>query len=79
MYETGNRHGIRFHQEEPTFDEWAAHEQPTCSVLGLLKTVTGLDQLDQKRPYVVCMKLFKMNGLSCIGISRLMHELCVLT
>ena len=33
-------------------------------VLGLLKTVPGLGELDQKRSYVVCMKLFKMNGLS---------------
>ena len=46
------------------FDEWAAHGQPTCSVLGLLKTVPGLGELDQKRPYVVCMKLFNMNSLS---------------
>ena len=60
------------------FDEWVALGQPTCSVLGLLKTVPVLGELDQKRPYVVCMKLFKMNGLSCIGISRLMHKLCVL-
>ena len=28
-------------------DEWAAHGQPTCSVLGLLKTVPGLCKLDQ--------------------------------
>ena len=27
--------GIRFHQEEPIKEEWAARGQPTCSVLGL--------------------------------------------
>ena len=26
---------IRFHQEEPMQEEWAARGQPTCSVLGL--------------------------------------------
>ena len=61
------------------FDEWAANGQPTCSVLGLLKTVPGLCELDQKRPCVVCMRLVEMNGLSCMGISRLMHKFEVLT
>ena len=50
---------IRFHQEEPMLDEWAAHGQSTCSVLGLLKTVPGLCKLDQKRPCVGCLKLMK--------------------
>ena len=36
VYEAGNGHGIRFHQEGPTFSEWAAHEQPTVLFLGLL-------------------------------------------
>ena len=40
-------------------DEWAAHGQPTCSVLGLLKKVPGLCKLDQKRPCVGCLKLMK--------------------
>ena len=40
-------------------DEWAAHGQPTCSVLGLLKTVPGLCKLDQKSPCVGCLKLMK--------------------
>ena len=40
-------------------DEWAAHGQPTCSVLGLLKIVPGLCKLDQKRPCVECLKLMK--------------------
>ena len=31
-----------FHQEEPTFGEWAAHGQPVVLFLGLLKTVPGL-------------------------------------
>ena len=54
-----NGHGIRFHQEELMLDEWAAHGQPTCSVLGLLKKVSGLCKLDQKRPCVGCLKLMK--------------------
>ena len=40
-------------------DEWAAHGQPTCSVLELLKTVPGLCKLDQKRPCVGYLKLMK--------------------
>ena len=40
--ETGNGYGIRFHQEELTFGEWAAHEQPIVLFLGLLKTIPGL-------------------------------------
>ena len=39
-----------------------------CFVLGLLKIVPGLYELDQKRPCVVCMKLFEVNGLSCVEI-----------
>ena len=42
VYEAGNGHGNRFQKVEQMFDEWAAHGQPTCSVLGLLKTVPGL-------------------------------------
>ena len=41
------------------FDEWAAHGQPTCSVLGLLKTVSGLCEMDKKRPCVGWLKLMK--------------------
>ena len=37
VYETENDHGMWFRKEEPMSDEWAAHGQPTCSVLGLLK------------------------------------------
>ena len=50
-----------------------------CSVLGTVKNSLDWLELDQKRPYVVCMRLVEMNGLSCIEISRLMHELEVLT
>ena len=43
---------------------------------GLLKTVPCLCELDQKRPYVVCMKLFEMNGLRWLikEINRLMLD-----
>ena len=76
MYEAKNGHGNRFQKVEQMFDEWAAHGYLTCSVLGLLKTVSGLCELDQKRPYVVCMKLFEMNGLSWLikEINRLMLD-----
>ena len=60
-------------------DEWAAHGQPTFSILGLLKTVQGLCEMNQKRPCVKCRKLFEVNGLICGEMDRLMHELCVLT
>ena len=39
------------------FGEWAAHGQPTVLFLGLLKTVPGWLELDQKRPCVGCLKL----------------------
>ena len=60
-------------------DEWAAHGQPTIYVLGLLKTVPSLCEMDQKRPCVKCRKLFEVNGLICVEMDRLMHELYVLT
>ena len=43
------------------------------------KNNTSLCEMDHKRPCVVCMRLVEMNGLSCMGISRLMHKLEVLT
>ena len=46
---------------------------------GTVKNSPGLYELDQKRPCVVCMKSFEVNGLSCVEINRLMHELNVLT
>ena len=43
---------------------------------GTVQTVSGLCELDQKRPYVVCMKLFEVNGLSWLikEINRLMLD-----
>ena len=35
VYEVGNGYGIWFRKVEPMLDEWAAHGQPTFSVLGL--------------------------------------------
>ena len=55
---------------------------PTDSPLlcfGTIKNSPGLYELDQKCPCVVCMKLFEVNGLSCVEINRLIHELNVLT
>ena len=76
MYEAEKGHGNQFQKVEQMFDEWAAHGQPTCFFLGLLKTVPGLCELDQKRPYVVCKKLFEMNDLSWLikKINRLMLD-----
>ena len=34
---------------------WAAHGQPTCSVFRIVKNKPGLCELDQNRPYVVCL------------------------
>ena len=36
-------------------DEWAATDNPHALFLGLLKSVPGLCELDQNRPYVVCL------------------------
>ena len=55
---------------------------PTNSPLlyfGTVKNCPTLYELDQKRPCIICMKLFEVNGLSCVEINRLMHELNVLT
>ena len=55
---------------------------PTDSSLlcfGTVKNSPGLYDLDQKRSCVVCMKLFELNGLCCVEINRLMHELNVST
>ena len=79
MYEAGNGQGFRLHKVESMLVEWAAHGQPTVLFWGLLKSVSGLYELDQKRPCVVCMKLFELNGLSGVEIGRLVHEFKVLT
>ena len=60
-------------------DEWAAHGQPTYSVLGLLKTVPGLYKLDQKTSMCWVLEIDEMNGLSYVEIDRLIHDSNVLT
>ena len=50
---------IGFKKMEQRYDEWAAHGQPTCSVLRLLKTIPGLCEMNQKGPRVGCLKLMK--------------------
>ena len=55
---------------------------PTDSPLlsfGTVKNSPGVHELDQKRLCIVRMKLFEVNGLNCVEINRLMHELVVLT
>ena len=58
---------------------WAAHGQLTVLFFGTFKNNPGWLELDQKRPCVVCMRLVEVNGLSCMGITRLMHKFEVLT
>ena len=55
LYKTGNGQGNWFQKVESRLDLWAAHGQPTCSVLGTVKISLGLCELDQNRPYVVCL------------------------
>ena len=55
---------------------------PTDSPLALFwdcKNSPSLCEMDHKRPCVLALKLFEMNGLSCVEINRLMHKLDVLT
>ena len=73
--ETRNGYGIRFHQEELTFGELAAHGQPTVLFLGLLKLVSGWLELDQKRPCVVCMRLEMKLLLLLLLLSFKIHDL----
>ena len=52
---------------------------PTDNPLALFwdcKNSRSLYEMDQKRPYVVCMKLFEVNGLSWLikEINRLMLD-----
>ena len=56
---------------------WVSGLSVLC--FGTIKNSPGLYELDQKHSCVVCMKLFEVNGLSCVEINRLMHELNVLT
>ena len=78
VYEAGIGHCYLFQKVEPMLDEWGCPRTAHCSVSGLLKVVPGLYDLDQKRPCVVCMKLFELNGSCCVEINRLMHKLDVL-
>ena len=55
---------------------------PTDSPLlgfGTVKNSLGFHELDKKRPCIVRMKLFEVNGLNCVEINRLMRELVMLT
>ena len=46
---------IGFKKWNNMVDEWATTDNPHALFLGLLKTVPGLCELDQNRPYVVCL------------------------
>ena len=55
---------------------------PTDSPLALFwdcKNSPSLYEMDHKHPCVLVLKLFEVNGLSCVEIGRLMHEFKVLT
>ena len=55
---------------------------PTDSPLALFwdcKNSPSLYEMDHKRPCVLALKLFEVNGLSCVGINRLMYKFNVLT
>ena len=55
---------------------------PTDNSLALFwdcKNSPSLYEMDHKRPCVLALKLFEVNGLSCVGINRLMYKFDVLT
>ena len=55
---------------------------PTDSPLALFwdyNSSPSLHEMDHKRLCVLALKLFEVNGLSCVGINRLMYKLDVLT
>ena len=55
---------------------------PTDSPLALFwdcKNNPNLYEMDHKCPCVLALKLFEVNGLSCVGINRLIYKLDVLT
>ena len=79
VYEAENGHGNRFQKVEQMFDEWVTHRQPTCSVLGLLKTVPGLCELNKKTSMCWVLEFVEINGLSCVEIDRLIHDSNVLS
>ena len=78
MYEAGNDHGIWFRKEEPMLDEWAATDSP-LALFWDCKNSPSVYEMDHKHPCVLVLKLFEVNGLSCVEIDRLMHEFNVLT
>ena len=43
------------------------------------KNNPSLYEMNHKRPCVLALKLFEVNGLSCVGINRLIHKFDVLT
>ena len=55
VWEAEYGRGNRFQKVELMAVEWAATDSPHALFLGLLKTVPGLFELDQNRPYVVCL------------------------
>ena len=79
VYEAGNGHGNSVPPRGTDVGgvgcPWITH----LLCFGTVKTVPGLCEMDQKRPCVKCRKLFEVNGLICVEMDRLMHELCVLT
>ena len=55
---------------------------PTDSPLALFwdcKNSPSLYEMDHKCPCVLALKLFEVNGLSCMGINRSMYKFDVLT
>ena len=73
VYKAGNGHGMWFRKEEPMLDEWVATLFWDC------KNSPSMYEMDHKRPCVLASKLFEVNGLSCVGINKLMYKLDVLT
>ena len=55
---------------------------PADSPLALFwdgKNSPSLYEMNHKHPCVLAFKLFEVNGLSCVGINRLMYKFDVLT
>ena len=55
---------------------------PTDGPLALFwdyKNIPSLYEMDHKRPCVLALKLFEVNGLGCVEINRLTYKLDVLT
>ena len=65
VYEAENGHGNRFQKVEQMFDEWAAHP---LALFWDCKNSPSLYEMDHKRPCVLALKLFEVNGLSCMKL-----------